>query len=150
LWEYEVSVFAVPSSAEIDMGRELPLYLWPQVITLPCNNPTTSPKPSSSPSPTPDSPDACTYTIKAGDTLGAIASAHQTTVEAITALNPGILPTNLQIGQVGWSSGLGKLLPGRARKEFAGTVSDQYIETAAGDHPALQQPHHTSQTLLVT
>ncbi len=53
-------------------------------------------------SPGPDSPDACTYTIKAGDTLDAVASTHETTVEAITALNPGILPTNLQIGQVGW------------------------------------------------
>ncbi len=71
-----------------------------QVITLPCNNPTTPPKPSSSPNPNAGTPSICFYTIKSGDSLDAIASARQTTVEAITALNPGIVPTSLQIGQV--------------------------------------------------
>ena len=40
------------------------------------------------------------YTIKAGDTLYKIALANGTTVEAIMAINPGINPNRLQIGQV--------------------------------------------------
>ena len=40
------------------------------------------------------------YTIKSGDTLYALARKYNTTVEAIMAINPGIDPNNLQIGQV--------------------------------------------------
>ena len=40
------------------------------------------------------------YTIKAGDTLYFIARTYNTTVEAIMAINPGLDPYNLQIGQV--------------------------------------------------
>ncbi len=40
------------------------------------------------------------YTIKAGDTIYMLAITYNTTVEAILAVNPGINPNNLQIGQV--------------------------------------------------
>ncbi|KAL8713118.1 MAG: hypothetical protein Q9220_002639 [cf. Caloplaca sp. 1 TL-2023] len=40
------------------------------------------------------------YTIKSGDTLFEIAKAHNTTVAALEAANPGIKPTALQVGQV--------------------------------------------------
>ena len=41
-----------------------------------------------------------TYTVKPGDTLGAIAAANGTTIDAILALNPGVTPETLQIGAV--------------------------------------------------
>ncbi|HHV27444.1 MAG TPA: LysM peptidoglycan-binding domain-containing protein, partial [Tissierellia bacterium] len=40
------------------------------------------------------------YTIRSGDTLYKLAKTYNTTVEAIMAINPGIDPYNLQIGQV--------------------------------------------------
>ncbi len=40
-----------------------------------------------------------TYRIRAGDTLLAIANANNTTVPALMALNPGINPSRLQVGQ---------------------------------------------------
>lgn len=51
------------------------------------------------PTPTP-TPGQIRYTIKAGDTLYAIALRYQTTVSAILAANPGINPNRLQIGQI--------------------------------------------------
>jgi hypothetical protein len=41
-----------------------------------------------------------TYTVVSGDTLGGIAAAHGTTLEALQAANPGITPENLGIGTV--------------------------------------------------
>lgn len=41
-----------------------------------------------------------TYTIRAGDTLSAIAASHHTTLADILSANPGIAPEKLQIGQV--------------------------------------------------
>jgi LysM repeat protein len=41
-----------------------------------------------------------TYTVVSGDTLGGIAVAHGTTLEALEAANPGITPDNLPIGTV--------------------------------------------------
>jgi LysM repeat protein len=43
---------------------------------------------------------AQTYTVKAGDTLGAIASQFNTTVAAMLGANPGITADNIQIGTV--------------------------------------------------
>lgn len=39
------------------------------------------------------------YTVRSGDTLWAIAKGYGTTVEEITAINPELVPENLQIGQ---------------------------------------------------
>jgi Tfp pilus assembly protein FimV len=39
------------------------------------------------------------YEIRAGDTLGSVASRYETSVEALGELNPGIDPTGLQVGQ---------------------------------------------------
>lgn len=44
-------------------------------------------------------PGSFSYTIKAGDTLYQLARTYGTTVNAITAINPGINPNALQIGQ---------------------------------------------------
>ena len=40
-----------------------------------------------------------TYRIRSGDTLQSIANANRTTVAALMALNPGINPSRLQVGQ---------------------------------------------------
>ncbi|WP_339791560.1 LysM peptidoglycan-binding domain-containing protein, partial [Tissierella sp.] len=63
-----------------------------QVICIPGS--TTTPPPTRCPS------GSFAYTIKSGDTLYKLAITHNTTVEAIMAINPGINPNNLQIGQV--------------------------------------------------
>ncbi|GLC60582.1 hypothetical protein PLESTB_001630300 [Pleodorina starrii] len=55
-------------------------------------------KPGSPPPPTGGG--ACPYTIKSGDTLWAIAQVYGTDVVTLQALNPGIVPTNLQVGQI--------------------------------------------------
>jgi LysM repeat protein len=39
------------------------------------------------------------YSVQSGDTLGAIAYRFHTTVEKLLALNPGIEPTALHVGQ---------------------------------------------------
>ncbi|MEZ4590041.1 MAG: LysM domain-containing protein [Chloroflexota bacterium] len=56
--------------------------------------PTPLPTPTATPTPTP-----IIYPIESGDTLLGIAIQRGTTVEEIVALNPGIVPENLQIGQ---------------------------------------------------
>jgi LysM repeat protein len=40
-----------------------------------------------------------TYTVREGDTLDEIALEHDTTVEELLALNPGVQPTELRPGQ---------------------------------------------------
>ena len=45
-------------------------------------------------------PGGTLYTIRAGDTLAAVAARFGTSVEAIVAANPGIQPLNLQIGRI--------------------------------------------------
>lgn len=41
----------------------------------------------------------CAYIIKAGDTLFAIAQAKGIALPALQALNPGVVPETLQVGQ---------------------------------------------------
>lgn len=56
--------------------------------------------PDSSPAPTRCPRGSFAYTIKSGDTLYLLAIRYNTTVEAIMAINPGIDPNNLQVGEV--------------------------------------------------
>jgi LysM repeat protein len=44
-------------------------------------------------------PGAQYYVVQSGDTLGSIAEKYSTTVDELTALNPGIDPTAMHIGQ---------------------------------------------------
>ncbi len=70
----------------------------PTRVATPSGSPTTA----ASPSAAAGSPTAApaTYTVKAGDTLGAIAAQFNTTVAAILAANPGITANSIQIGLV--------------------------------------------------
>jgi hypothetical protein len=66
----------------------------------PTIHPTPTPKPTDCPPGQPGQPSMRFYIIQQGDTLYKLAQRYGTTVEAIMALNPGIDPYNLQIGQV--------------------------------------------------
>ena len=66
----------------------------PATVAVLQTTPTPLPTATTTPSPTP-----IHYTIEEGDTLLGIAIANLTTVEEIEALNPGVVPELLQIGQ---------------------------------------------------
>ncbi|HEY6068552.1 MAG TPA: LysM domain-containing protein [Gaiellaceae bacterium] len=54
---------------------------------------------TSATSTTTTTPGAEYYVIQAGDTLGSIAQKYGTTTDALAALNPGVDPTALRVGQ---------------------------------------------------
>ncbi len=62
------------------------------VLTGPQGTPTTTGTETTAPG-------AEYYVVQSGDTLGSIAEKYSTTVDELTALNPGIDPTALHIGQ---------------------------------------------------
>ncbi len=71
--------------------------------TTPEPEPTSKPAPTEEPSPDPTNTPAAgaqTYAVESGDFPGTIAEKFGITVEELLAANPGIDPTNLQIGQV--------------------------------------------------
>jgi LysM repeat protein len=73
------------------------------VAVEPTPTPTPAPTPTPTPTPAPtECPPGSTitiYYIQKGDTLFKLAQKYNTTVDAILALNPGIDPKNLQVGQ---------------------------------------------------
>ncbi len=74
----------------------------PTRVATPSGSPVATASPSApAGSPTPATTQApATYTVKAGDTLGAIAAQFNTTVAAMLAANPGITANSIQIGLV--------------------------------------------------
>ncbi len=70
----------------------------PTRTPTPAATSTPTPTPTETPTPTPLPPRA--HQVQFGDTLSSIAVRYDTTVEEIVALNPGINPDALQIGQV--------------------------------------------------
>ncbi len=69
-----------------------------QIICIPQATPTTMPPTTMPPKTCPAGSFA--YTIRAGDTFFTLANRFGTTIAAIQALNPGVNPNNLQVGQV--------------------------------------------------
>ncbi len=63
------------------------------------SSPSQPPPATTTPAPAEQSPARRFYRIRAGDTLAAIAPRFDTTEAEIVALNPGIEPTALRIGQ---------------------------------------------------
>ncbi|WP_028306654.1 DUF3794 and LysM peptidoglycan-binding domain-containing protein [Desulfitibacter alkalitolerans] len=61
--------------------------------------PTPTPTPTPAPTECPPGSTITIYYIQKGDTLFKLAQKYNTTVDAILALNPGIDPKNLQVGQ---------------------------------------------------
>ncbi|MCS7179089.1 MAG: LysM peptidoglycan-binding domain-containing protein [Anaerolineae bacterium] len=70
----------------------------PTRTATPAATPTPTATPTETPTPTPLPPRA--HQVQPNDTLSAIAVRYDTTVEEIIALNPGLNPDALQIGQV--------------------------------------------------
>ncbi len=71
--------------------------------TEPDETPEPEPAPTEEPAPDPTNTPAAgaqTYVVESGDFPGTIAEKFGITVEELLAANPGINPTNLQIGQV--------------------------------------------------
>jgi LysM repeat protein len=71
----------------------------PEATREPVEEPTVEPTEAPAETATP-SPGGQTYTVQEGDIPGTIAAQFGITVEELLAANPGIDPTNLQIGQV--------------------------------------------------
>jgi len=65
----------------------------------PATQPSTTTLPATTPATTPTPQPARRHTIRAGDTLLAIAEQYDTTVDAIRAANPGLSETALRVGQ---------------------------------------------------
>lgn len=65
----------------------------------PSSTPAPAPKPAPKPTPTPESKPTSTYTVKAGDTVWAIARAHGTTVAAIISTNSLSADGLIRVGQ---------------------------------------------------
>ncbi|HSK94108.1 MAG TPA: LysM domain-containing protein, partial [Candidatus Angelobacter sp.] len=85
----------------------------PSATESPTRTPTTAPTPTTRPSPTP-SPSATaflTYTVRAGDTLGSIAAAHDTTWQSLVywnrdrypSLDPASAAYNPNVIETGWT-----------------------------------------------
>ncbi|TCL76266.1 LysM domain-containing protein [Hydrogenispora ethanolica] len=58
------------------------------------------------------------YVIQPDDTLWDIADEHDTTVEEIMAVNPGLSPYNLQVGQTIWIDSSNLQQEQRYRRRF--------------------------------
>ena len=103
---YNTTVSAIASGNNISNPNRI--YVG-QRLTIGASTAVAQPKPSSPSSTTqPSRPEAkpaqsstkgTTYTVKRGDTLGAIARAHNTTVSAIAAANGISNPNRLSVGQ---------------------------------------------------
>lgn len=91
--ETETAVSAVPVSPMPPIGISFATRAAPTVAIIQ-TTPTPLPTPTATLTPTP-----IVYQIVSGDTILGIAIQRGTTVEEILALNPGVVPENLQIGQ---------------------------------------------------
>lgn len=91
--ETQVTITAPPDTATPEIGVTLATRAAP-TMELIQTTPTPLPTATITPSPTP-----VLYLVQEGDTLLGIAIDNLTTVEEIEALNPGVVPELLQIGQ---------------------------------------------------
>lgn len=79
---------------------------------------------------------ADTYTVKAGDTLSAIAQTHQTSVESLVALNNLQNPNLIYVNQV---LELGDKQAASTASEEQSAVTVSYTSTVSGDEAAAKE-----------
>ena len=136
----------------------------------PTPTPTQTPTPTSTPTPIPP----LAYQVREGETLIDIAVEHDTTVEAILALNPDVQPDLLQVGQLllipvptptpGPTSTLDPAIPTPtppdyivhivAQGEVLSTIAERYdvsvaVIRAANDLPPDDDTIHINQSLVI-
>jgi LysM repeat protein len=109
LWPFLIAVVAVSLLVLAVGGLLLRPFIFPPAATAtPTSSPTVTPTPTSTPTPTlspsatpttmPPQPRA--HQVQEGETLLSIAQQYDATSDEILALNPGISPDLLQVGQV--------------------------------------------------
>jgi LysM repeat protein len=88
-----------PGEPSVSTLIEAPTGISATIAATPLTTPAVTATITPSPAAAQSSPPGGTYTIKAGDTLPAIAARVGSTVAAILAANPGLNPNRLRIGQ---------------------------------------------------
>jgi LysM repeat protein len=104
-----VTVLVLLVRSALDTGEQVAATDTGVTETQPGETEEAPPPPETEPPPAPEQPqpppateppaDAAYYTIESGDTLELIASRHETTVERLLELNPGIDPVALTVGE---------------------------------------------------
>ncbi|MEW8987378.1 MAG: LysM peptidoglycan-binding domain-containing protein, partial [Bacillus sp. (in: firmicutes)] len=144
--KYGTTVDAIRSANNLTNDR---LFIG-QTLMIPSGNTAPDPAPTPAPNPAPAPVETISYTVKAGDTLSAIAKLHNTTVTAIKSSN-GLTTDIIRVGQV-LSIPTGSTAPAPAPSPVPGpapvvqTIS--YTVKAGDTLSAIAKLHNTTVTAI--